>query len=366
MKRASNSLCLACSIRRLAFSACLLLFAVAAISGKKPAVTNFTVKPLALPGANGLVMLDYLAYDRTSRRLWVPAGNTGSVDVIDTATDQIQRVEGFPVAQVEFRGKVRPVGPSSVAIGEGVVYIGNRADSRICVVDSQSLKLASCFEFAPRSAGMAAAPDALIYISGTRELWATSGAPPVGVPAADRAVQILSTSQRETLARAGKIPLSGSAEGYAVDNLHSRFYTNLEETGQTVAIDVRKRVVVSTWRSCDGPSGVALDSKRGFVFVACDDHVIVLDTNHDGRVVGSVPTGAGVDNIDYDEESGMLYAAAGEAAQLTIAHIDEKGIPTITASVPTTRGARSVVAGPSGFAYLIDPLGGRILKVQPE
>src|SRR5437879_2908684 len=74
---------------------------------------NFTIKPLSLPAANGLVMLDYFAYDHTTRQLWVPAANTGSVDVIDTTTDQIKRVEGFPVRQVEFRGKLRSVDPSS-------------------------------------------------------------------------------------------------------------------------------------------------------------------------------------------------------------------------------------------------------------
>ena len=78
------------------------------------------------------------------------------------------------------------------------------------------------------------------------------------------------------------------------------------------------------------------------------------------------PTGAGVDNIDYDEDSGLLYAAAGDAAQLTIARVSDTGRPTITALVPTTRGARSVVAGPNGCAYLIDPVGGRILRVEPK
>jgi hypothetical protein len=34
--------------------------------------------------------------------------------------------------------------------------------------------------------------------------------------------------------------------------------------------------------------------------------------------------------------------------------------------VPSIKGARSVVAGASGRAYLIDPLGGRILKVEPK
>jgi hypothetical protein len=149
-----------------------------------------------------------------------------------------------------------------------------------------------------------------------------------------------------------------------MDNDHGLFFTNIEETGQTLAIDVRKRAVVSTWRSCDDPSGVAVDTRRRFVFVACTDHVIVLDTAHDGRIVGSIPTGAGVDNIDYAQDTALLYAAAADAAQLTIAQIDDQGKPASLAKVPTTKGARSVVAGANESAYLIDPLGGNILKVR--
>jgi len=353
-------------LTRTAFSAFLILLAIAGLRAQGSRSDKFIVKPLSLPGANGLVMLDYFAYDHGRRRLWVPAANTGSVDVIDTTTDQIQRIEGFPVTQVEFKGKQRAVGPSSVAIGEGVVYVGSRADSRICIIDARTLKLGKCIAFAPASAGLSSAPDGLMYIGATKELWATSGAPPVGIPAADRSIKILAASSTD-LTPSGKIPLPGSAEGYAVDNTHGRFYTNLEETGQTVAVDVRKRAVVSTWRSCEDPSGVAVDSKRGFVFVACGgDHVIVLDTAHDGHIVGSIAAGAGVDNIDYVEDSETLYVAAAEAAQLTIAHVDDHGKPTAVAVVPTTKGTRSVVAGAEGVTYLIDPLGGNILKVSSK
>jgi hypothetical protein len=121
----------------------LVLITVGVAPAQEADSKKFIVKPLPLPAANGLVMLDYFAYDRASRRLWVPAGNTGSVDVIDTTSDRIERVRGFPVAEVEFRGKVRQVGPSSVAIGQGVVYIGGRADSRICVIGSRTLNWAT-------------------------------------------------------------------------------------------------------------------------------------------------------------------------------------------------------------------------------
>ena len=108
-----------------ALLAALILFTMRSTATTGSDLPKFVLKPLTLPGANGLVMLDYFAYDGLSKGLWVPAGNIGSVDVIDTTTDQIKQVKGFPVAQVELRGKSRPVGPSSVAIGDGVVYVGS-------------------------------------------------------------------------------------------------------------------------------------------------------------------------------------------------------------------------------------------------
>lgn len=91
-----------------------------------------------------------------------------------------------------------------------------------------------------------------------------------------------------------------------------------------------------------------------------------MDTAHDGRQVGPIPTGAGVDNIDYAAETGLLCLAVAEAAQLTVARVDDRGKPVPVGVVPTTKGAPSVVAATSGLAYLIDPIGGRVLKVEPS
>ena len=49
-----------------------------------------------------------------------------------------------------------------------------------------------------------------------------------------------------------------------------------------------------------------------------------------------------------------------------VTRLFDDGRPTPLALVPTTKGAPSVVVGPSGCAYIIDPLGGRILKVEPK
>src|SRR5712691_6036405 len=240
-------------------------------------VTNadYTLKPLSLPGANGVVVLDYFAYDAQTGRLWVPASNTGSVDVIDEATDAVSQVTGFKTGEVELRGRKVTLGPTAVSVGDGVVYIGNRGDSTLCIVDAHTLGRGKCLQVAPTSAGPAAAPDGVVYVAATRELWITTGAPPLGIASADKSIQVFDASDPRQLKPKTKITLNGSAEGYAVDNQRGLFYTNIEEAGKTAAIDVRSHKLVATWNAGSTElQGLALDSGRGFLFVACGDHVV--------------------------------------------------------------------------------------------
>jgi len=161
-----------------------------------------------------------------------------------------------------------------------------------------------------------------------------------------------------------KIPLDGSAEGYAVDNQRGLFYTNIEEAGKTVAIDVRSHKVIAERKVHDDLQGLTLDSARGFLFVACGDHVVSLDVAHGGRLIDSLVTGPGLDNIAFSSDQKLLlYAAASVTATLSIIEVGDDGKFHLKALVPTVKGARSVVAGKGETAYLIDPGDGRILKM---
>ena len=241
-----------------------------------PSSPNFRVTRLQLPDANGVVALDYFAYDRRSARIWLPASNLGFVAVIDAQTDKLTTLAGFKTGEVELLGKKRLLGPTSVTIGDGVVYIGNRGDSSICVVDAGTLTLVNCQRIGDPAAGLARAPDAVVYVATTKELWVTTGAPPLGIAAADNALLILDAADPKHIKAKRTLSLGASAEGYAVDNKRGLFYTSLEESGETVAIDVRRKKVASRWRSgCAEPHGVALDDVRRFLFVACADRVIV-------------------------------------------------------------------------------------------
>jgi DNA-binding beta-propeller fold protein YncE len=319
---------------------------------------DYELKPINLPGSSGNVTLDYFAYDRATGKLWVPASNTGSVDVIDGGTGAVSQITGFPTGEIERRGRKITVGPTAASIGDGVVYIGNRGDSTLCIVDARTLERGECV---PVSEDRTVTPDGVVYVPATREVWVTLRVKS-GDNAAAKSLAIFDASDPHHLTAKTKIPLENLAEGYAVDNERGLFYTNIEDAGKTVAIDVRTKQIVSKWNpGSKEVGGIALDPARGFLFVACGDHVVNLA--HDGKVLDSIPTGAGLDNIDYSTEKKLLYAAAGQAATLTIAEVGDDGKFHLKATVPTVKGARSVVAGKDEAAYLIDPAEGRILKL---
>lgn len=297
--------------------------------------------------------MDYLAYDRARHRVWVPAGNTGSVDVVDASNDRVARVEGFPTAEMERSGTKRTVGPSSAAVGDGVVYIGNRGDSSVCAVEAESLRRGPCVK-------LESLPDGLAYVASTKEVWVTTPR--------DKSIAVLDAGATGALAWKAKISLDGAPEGFAVDDGRGVFYTNLEDKDRTLTIDITSRQVTRTWLSgCgeDGPRGLALDHDFDFLFVACRDRVMVLDAGHDGKRLCTITVGDGVDNIDYLEPGRELYAAAARAATLTIARLDPQGGLTPLRVVATVSGARNAVVTEEGTAYLTDSPEGKILVVAP-
>jgi hypothetical protein len=76
--------------------------------------------------------------------VWVPAINIGSVNVVDTSNGSVREISGFATKELEVKGRKRAQGPSGVSIGDGAVYIGDRADSSVCAVDEKTLARKSC------------------------------------------------------------------------------------------------------------------------------------------------------------------------------------------------------------------------------
>ncbi len=314
-----------------------------------PPPAQLSFRPLALPGATGTAFLDYIVYEGGRSRVWVPVASTGSVDVLDVASGNFTRVDGFKTEEREVKGKKRTFGPSAATVGDGYVYVGNRATSEVCPIDVKTLKAAKCLK-------LPSATDGVAYAASTKEVWVTTPK--------DQSLTVLDASKPGTLKVKTAVKVDGAPEGYAVDEVHGLFFTNLEDKGGTVVVDMKTHKAKATWPSgcgADGPRGLAFDATHNFVIVACTDGVRVLDGAHDGAHLGTLETGAGVDNIDYVDGKQLVYVGAAKAAKLTIARVDAKGQLTIVAVGATSDGARNAVADANGNAYVADSASSRLL-----
>lgn len=293
--------------------------------------------------------MDYLAYDGTTGRIWVPAGNTGNVDVVEVATGKVTSLGGFATKPALRPGRPH-MGPSSVTVGEGVVWVGNRGDDQICAFDARTLKKGTCV-------GLATMPDGLAWIATTHELWVTTPR--------DRTLTIVGVSAGKAGVVAS-IKLDGSPEGYAVDSQRGIFYTNLEDKDRTLAVDVRTHKVTATFEpgcGSEGPRGLAIDPARRLLFVACTSGAATVDLAHGGKVVGRVVTGGGVDNIDYHAEKRLLYVASPKDGTLTIARVGDGGALTVAVAAPTAKGARNPVVDRRGTAYVASSSNGTLIPI---
>ena len=296
---------------------------------------------LKFPDVQPPVIMDYLATE--GERVWVPAGNTGKVFVLER--DRFRTIDGF--ATRKGRGD-RLMGPSSVTVGDGAVYVGNRGDSRIWAIDPKTLEKKGSVE-------LPSMPDGTFYVATTKEVWVTTPR--------DNAIEIIDAAMKVVARIAVESP-----EGYAVDAAKGIVYTNQEDKDRTLAIDARTRKIVSNWDAgCgkEGPRGLALDAARGALMVACAvNGVNVLDTKTGARK-GHIDVGLGVDNIDYVASRALLYASAGRSEKAVIAKLHDDGSLEAVKTEKVGKGCRVIVATPDGTGYAADSAAGQLWLIKP-
>jgi hypothetical protein len=300
------------------------------------------------PGATGPVVMDYLGYEPSTDTVWAPGGNTGKVFVLDAESEQVHAVDGFPTREANGR----QLGPSSVTFGPKTAYVGNRADGSVCAVEIAGRRRRGCLT-------LDVPPDGLAYVASSKEVWATQPR--------TNSIALLAASETGLTAKA-KVKVDGQPEGFAVDLQRGRFYTNLEDKDETLAIDLGTHAVAARWNTgCGpkGPRGLALDSARGLLFVACTDGFVVLLLDKNGAQLAGLVVGPGVDNPDIAPPLKRLFAAAGGAGTLSFVGYDDSGRLQLLRRLVTAPGVRVVVADKRGKAFAADSAGGRIWIAGP-
>ncbi|MGH7438163.1 MAG: YncE family protein [Polyangiaceae bacterium] len=303
-----------------------------------------------LPSGDAGIGFDDLQFSSTLRRVIVPAGRTGRVDLVNPDDSGVTTIAGFTATDGYQSGSYSD-GPTSAVEVRGLLAVIDKTASALVIADPATAQITS-------SVPLAFAPDYVRRVTSTNELWLT--APTQGQ------IEVFTLSQQDppVATNRASIPIDLGPEALVIDETRGRAYTN-SFTGQTFAVDLKTRAVVETWTNgCTVSLGIALDEARGFAVIACSEgKLVVLDVAHAGAQLSELTVGNGLDTISYSPTLGHVYAAAGAGATLSIAGLAADGSLTLLKDVATAAGARCVAADDRAHAWVCDPDRGQLLRV---
>jgi outer membrane protein assembly factor BamB len=138
------------------------------------------------------------------------------------------------------------------------------------------------------------------------------------------------------------IPLGGKPE-YGASAGDGKVYANLTDTSEVVEIDAKTATVTRRWSTapCKQPVSMAVDIANHRLFSGCRSGVMVVSDYQAGKVVATVPIGAGVDGAGFDAASGDAFASNADGT-LTVIHQDAPDQYRVLENVPTAQAARNM------------------------
>jgi DNA-binding beta-propeller fold protein YncE len=300
------------------FFAATLLAAVPALAQKQYKVVNH----VKLGGDGGW---DYLYYDKDGQRLFITRGS--HVMVVDANTlkvsgdiPDLSGIHGVALAPELGRG-----------------FISNGGDNSVAIFDLKTLKKMDSVKVGER-------PDAILYDPFTKHVFTFN--------ARSKDSTVVDAASGKVV---GTVPLGGKPE-FAVSDGKGKVYANIEDKSEIVAIDATKLSVLNRWSlsPCQEPSALAFDVTHHRLFAGCDNKMMAVVDSESGKVVTTVPIGAGVDAGRFNSNTQEVFMSCGGDGVLTIIHEDSPDKYTVTQNLATAKGARTMAMDyASNTAYLV-------------
>ncbi|MFI5257468.1 MAG: YncE family protein [Gemmatimonadales bacterium] len=293
----------------------LIAIAGAASARHAPAAADYSV--IARHQIGGAGGWDYLTVDTAGHRLFVT--RTDRVSAIDLRT-------GTVVAEVPGLNRGHGVA-FDYAHHHGFASSG--ADSTVVMFDLGTMK-----EIGRTIA--AVDDDAILFEPVTRQIFTFNGD-------ANNAT-VIETAHGK---RVGSIPLGGKPE-FGVTDGHGTIWVNITDKGEIAQVDARHRRVTRRWSiaPCEHPSGLAIDVTHSRLFSVCGNKLMAVSDTRRGRLVTTVPIGAGVDAAGFDPSTGNAFASNGEGT-LTVVHEETPDRYSVVQTLATMSGARTMTIDPA-------------------
>jgi 40-residue YVTN family beta-propeller repeat len=287
----------------------------------------------------GLICATALGEDAYHFVTQIPIGGEGGWDIltIDSAASRLYLSHATKVVVVDLNtntvtGEIAdtPGVHAFVAVPEVQRgFSSNGKESKSSVVDLTSLKTTSKINTGSN-------PDAVVYEPRHGEVYIFNHT--------GNSVTVISS---KTATVSATIPLGGTPEFAAVDQAAGRVYCNIEDKSDVAVIDAGKHEVVARWSLSPGeePTGIALDAAHHRLFAACHNKILVMLDTNTGKVIATVPIGAGVDGCAFDDVTQLAFASCGDGTTI-IAKEETPQKLTVVETLKTEPGARTMALDP--------------------
>jgi DNA-binding beta-propeller fold protein YncE len=144
----------------------------------------------------------------------------------------------------------------------------------------------------------------------------------------------------------GTIPLGGKPE-FSVADGKGAIFVNIEDTAEIAQLDAKKLSVTRRYSlaPCEEPSGLAIDAAKRRLFSVCGNKLMAISDPDAGKVLATVPIGAGTDGAGFDPARGLAFSSNGGDGTLTVVS-ESGGKWAVVENATTRRGARTMTIDP--------------------
>lgn len=279
-------------------------------------------KKIPLPGDAGW---DYVAIDDVNHHLFVSHGN--SFNVVDLKTEQ-------PIAVIDGLKGVHGIAIVN-SVNKGFISDG-KAQS-VVVVDLTTFKVLKTIPLKETD------EDGIIYDPYSDKVFVFNGD--------SKSTCVIDVHSLEPVKT---IELGGGPE-FAVSDGHGLVFNNIEDLSSLKVIDTKTMEVKATYplSPCGGPTGIAYDAANKRLFTGCraNKGLSVVDATN-GKVIQTLPIGAGVDAVAYDASRALIFVSCGDATT-TIIHQDSPDKYSVLQTLATKTRAKTMALDKStGKIYL--------------
>jgi len=288
---------------------------------------TFKVEKYDIKGDGGT---DYVSVESTTGRVFV--SRSTHVMVVDGATGKV-------LGDIADTPGVHGAG---IATKAGHGFTTNGTDGTVTMFDLKTLAVIKQLKVL-EGRGL----DGIMYDEPDDKIILTNHSRPGTLTALDpNTGDIVATVELE----------DNAPEGAAADG-KGHIFVNNEGKNTIQVIDTKTWKATASWplAPCEGPTGIAYDRASNRIFSGCNKTSVVVNPDT-GKVVATIENGTRVDALGWDPEKKLIFIPNGGEGNVTVAHQDGPDKYTVTATVTTFAGAKTICVDPKTHtAYLFQP-----------